>query len=44
MIKYQIVIFMEEKKIESIYKIYNSLVNLLHHILLGEKIDKEEIF
>lgn len=35
---------MEEKRIESVVKIYNSLVTLLHNILIEEKIDKEQVF
>lgn len=38
------VILMEEKKIESIYKIYNSLVNLLHNILIDETLTEDDVF
>ena len=33
-----------KKKINSVYKISNSLVNLLHNILIDENITKEEVF
>lgn len=35
---------MEKKKINSIYTIYNSLIDLLHNILIDTEITKDEIF
>ena len=35
---------MERNRINSMYTVYNSLVELLHNILIGTKISKEEIF
>ena len=35
---------MEGKKINSIYTIYNSLVDLLHNILIGTEINEQSIF